>query len=505
MNPLALRAFDLPDRLAPKADPALIAGDEQHFAAIAACLAQSIADLRARRWHRMRHRRSRVPAGAPRPVADPGAGEGARNRPGRPDDPETFGDGIEGAVDRYVAMTGQPSDWSSSPAPDTGPPACTGRMNSRFPPIATARNHHVQWGLTLPPLPRTVLVTSRVYRLTTCWAPTPPPRRRPQTVRSMLNRRGFISAGAAVAAGVAGPGFPGAGCSEGTSPTPTPWSSTVRWAAPLPAPRPTGAVLDSSARENPGLTVKSLINGDELGQVYETSRLARKEADVVMVNLYDKTLLDGSRRHGGLSTALSRRLGPAQADPARRARASGPTRRAGSAPSPTSRSQLARRLQPPRCWSAAGVERHPATGDALIAAARQVPREGHRPRHHRRQRLDRAEAPRPDHPVLPDRRRGRDALRAPATSAASGARAKASSTSSSLRDAGVFTDKAQGLTSDSMITQFNTGGRRHRVGGCPPLSPACPTQVASHYGRRRLATRRPALCMHHRPSCAPSP
>ncbi|MFI0773465.1 RNA polymerase recycling motor ATPase HelR [Streptomyces sp. NPDC021212] len=38
-------AFDLPDRLSPKADPALIAGDERHFAAIAECLAQSIADL----------------------------------------------------------------------------------------------------------------------------------------------------------------------------------------------------------------------------------------------------------------------------------------------------------------------------------------------------------------------------------------------------------------------------------------------------------------------------
>jgi len=38
-------AFDLPERLAPKADPALIAGDEQHFAAIAESLQQSVADL----------------------------------------------------------------------------------------------------------------------------------------------------------------------------------------------------------------------------------------------------------------------------------------------------------------------------------------------------------------------------------------------------------------------------------------------------------------------------
>ncbi|MFB7460714.1 RNA polymerase recycling motor ATPase HelR [Streptomyces sp. NPDC056188] len=45
MNPLTISAFDLPDRLSPKADPALIAGDEHHFAAIAECLEQSIAGV----------------------------------------------------------------------------------------------------------------------------------------------------------------------------------------------------------------------------------------------------------------------------------------------------------------------------------------------------------------------------------------------------------------------------------------------------------------------------
>ncbi|MEO3889527.1 RNA polymerase recycling motor ATPase HelR [Nonomuraea sp. B5E05] len=45
MNPLTTSAFDLPDHLAPKADPALIAGDERHFAAIAESLEQSIAEL----------------------------------------------------------------------------------------------------------------------------------------------------------------------------------------------------------------------------------------------------------------------------------------------------------------------------------------------------------------------------------------------------------------------------------------------------------------------------
>jgi len=45
VNPLTTRAFDLPHHLSAKADPTLIAGDDQHFAAIAECLEQSIAEL----------------------------------------------------------------------------------------------------------------------------------------------------------------------------------------------------------------------------------------------------------------------------------------------------------------------------------------------------------------------------------------------------------------------------------------------------------------------------
>jgi hypothetical protein len=45
VSPLTTSAFDLPDRLAAKADPALIADDEQHFAAIAKSLEQSIGEL----------------------------------------------------------------------------------------------------------------------------------------------------------------------------------------------------------------------------------------------------------------------------------------------------------------------------------------------------------------------------------------------------------------------------------------------------------------------------
>ncbi|WP_228974209.1 RNA polymerase recycling motor ATPase HelR [Streptomyces sp. DH12] len=48
MAPLTTSAFDLPERLAAKADPALITADEEHFAAIAAALEQSIAEVTAR-------------------------------------------------------------------------------------------------------------------------------------------------------------------------------------------------------------------------------------------------------------------------------------------------------------------------------------------------------------------------------------------------------------------------------------------------------------------------
>ncbi|MER5409255.1 RNA polymerase recycling motor ATPase HelR [Streptomyces sp. NPDC002769] len=45
MTSLTTSAFDLPDHLSPKADPALIADDEQHFAAVAESLDQAISDV----------------------------------------------------------------------------------------------------------------------------------------------------------------------------------------------------------------------------------------------------------------------------------------------------------------------------------------------------------------------------------------------------------------------------------------------------------------------------
>ncbi len=48
MNPATASAFALPDNLSAKADPALIADDDRHFAAIAQSLKQTIADLSGR-------------------------------------------------------------------------------------------------------------------------------------------------------------------------------------------------------------------------------------------------------------------------------------------------------------------------------------------------------------------------------------------------------------------------------------------------------------------------
>ena len=58
-------AFDLPDHLARKADPALIAADERHFAAVAASLADTVADLTARL-----HAARQAPAGTGQEAMD---------------------------------------------------------------------------------------------------------------------------------------------------------------------------------------------------------------------------------------------------------------------------------------------------------------------------------------------------------------------------------------------------------------------------------------------------
>ncbi|MGW1217820.1 RNA polymerase recycling motor ATPase HelR [Streptomyces californicus] len=65
MNPLTTHAFDLPDRLSAKTDPALIADDERHFADIARCLEESVAELTDRL-----DAERRAPGGASRQAMD---------------------------------------------------------------------------------------------------------------------------------------------------------------------------------------------------------------------------------------------------------------------------------------------------------------------------------------------------------------------------------------------------------------------------------------------------
>ncbi|MFJ3923383.1 RNA polymerase recycling motor ATPase HelR [Streptomyces sp. NPDC090022] len=65
MNPVTTSAFDLPGHLSPKADPALIARDEQHFAALGHSLRQAIAELSGR-LDELR----RAPGGAGREAMD---------------------------------------------------------------------------------------------------------------------------------------------------------------------------------------------------------------------------------------------------------------------------------------------------------------------------------------------------------------------------------------------------------------------------------------------------
>ncbi|MEW1689421.1 ABC transporter substrate-binding protein [Streptomyces sp. NPDC091265] len=49
------------------------------------------------------------------------------------------------------------------------------------------------------------------------------------------------------------------------------------------------SVVRQFERENPGVHIKNLHNGDDIFNSFETSRLADKEADVLLVNLYDKS------------------------------------------------------------------------------------------------------------------------------------------------------------------------------------------------------------------------
>lgn len=269
---------------------------------------------------------------------------------------------------------------------------------------------------------------------------------------SPLTRRGFLAAGSGLAA-TALPTL--SGCSALAAADTDPDTLVVHSQLGTTAPGSATYLraLDRFREENPGLTVKNLVNGDDLAQVYETARLARKEPDVVMVNLYDKTLAwtdvgatvdvkdyldDWGLRSRVLPQALT-----AWTDGKGRLRAF--PYFATNWPVAYNRALLER----------AGVSRIPTTGDALVRAARKLRAKGTAPvttggNDWTGQKL----LAQIIQTFLTE-----DEARHAYTTGDFGSRGAREGIAYfvHLRDSGVFTDKPQGLTSDSMMTQFNTG------------------------------------------------
>ncbi|WP_328498668.1 ABC transporter substrate-binding protein [Streptomyces sp. NBC_00414] len=272
-------------------------------------------------------------------------------------------------------------------------------------------------------------------------------------MRSPLTRRGFLAAGSGLTAATALPAL--SGCSALAAADSDPDTLVVHSQLGTTAPgSPTYlASLDRFRKENPGLKVKNLVNGDDLAQVYETSRLARKEPDVVMVNLYDKTLAwtdvgatvdvkdyldDWGLRERVLPVALD-----AWTDGKGRLRAF--PYFATNWPVAYNRSLLDK----------AGVDEIPVTGDQLIAAARKLRAKGIGPvttggNDWTGQKLLAQ--------IIQTFLTEDEARHVYSTGDFSGSRGAKEGIEYfvSLRDAGVFVDKAQGLTSDLMTTQYNT-------------------------------------------------
>lgn len=271
-------------------------------------------------------------------------------------------------------------------------------------------------------------------------------------MRSPLTRRGFLAAGSGLAA-TALPAL--SGCSSLAASDSDPDTLVVHSQLGTTAPGSATYLraLKRFRAENPGLKVKNLVNGDDLAQVYETARLARKEPDVVMVNLYDKTLawtdvgatvdVKGHLDDWGLRERVLPQALSAWTDGKGRLRAF--PYFATNWPVAYNRALLEK----------AGVHGIPRTGDELIRAARRLRAHG----------------------IAPVTTGGNDwtgqkllaqiiqtfltedEARHAYTTGDFGSRGAREGIAYfvELRDSGVFTDKPQGLTSDSMMTQFHTG------------------------------------------------
>lgn len=272
-------------------------------------------------------------------------------------------------------------------------------------------------------------------------------------MRSTMSRRGFLAAGSGLAAATTLPAL--AGCSTLAAADSDPDTLVVHSQLGTTAPgSPTYlSALNTFRDENPGLKVKNLVNGDDLAQVYETSRLARKEPDVVMVNLYDKTLawtdvgatvdVKGYMDDWGLLQRVLPVALDAWTDGKGRLRAF--PYFATNWPVAYNTALLDK----------AGVDAIPTTGDQLISAARRLRAKGIAPvtvggNDWTGQKLL---AQIIQTFLSPDE--ARKVFTSGDFSGSRGAR-EGIEYFAALRDAGVFADKAQGLTSDTMTTQFNT-------------------------------------------------
>ncbi|MGQ4511233.1 extracellular solute-binding protein [Streptomyces sp. DW26H14] len=292
-----------------------------------------------------------------------------------------------------------------------------------------------------------------------------------------MSRRRFLAAGSGLAAaGALAPSLTGCGSAlagDGAGPD-TLVVHTQLGTTAAGSETYLSAVADFH-RENPGLTVKNLVNGDDLAQVYETSRLARKEADIVMVNLYDKTLawtdvgatvdvkpyLDDWGLGGSILPEALREWTDAKG-------------RLRAFPYFGTNWPVAYNT---RLLERAGVGAVPTTSDELISAARKLRAQGIMPvtiggEDWTGQKLLAQ--------IIQTYLTADEAVHAYTTGDFStrGAR-EGIEYFVTLRDAGVFSDKAQGLTSDSMFTQYNTGRAAVESAESSALAQV-PAQVVKH-------------------------
>ncbi|MFG3260041.1 ABC transporter substrate-binding protein [Streptomyces sp. NPDC048172] len=267
-----------------------------------------------------------------------------------------------------------------------------------------------------------------------------------------LNRRRFLAASATGAAGLLAPAVTGCGAvTGGYEPDGLVLHSQLGGSTPG-APAFAKAV-DTFRRRNPKIPVKVLTNADDLQQVYETSKLAGKEADLVLVNLYDKSLawtevgatlsVDRYMSRWGLRERLL--AGPVEEWTDGKGRLRGFPYLRTNWPVAFNTALLER----------AGVDEVPRTTDALLDAAKKLRRKG----------------------IIPVTIGGNDwsgqklllqvmqtymkpgeaksVMRTGDFSGSPGAR-RGIELFVELRDGGVFADSAQGLTSDLMTTQIST-------------------------------------------------